>query len=89
MSTNELTAKVKDLKSLRAMMDELKAENETIEDEIKAHMGDEEEIRVGDFKVRFTTVTSHRFDTTAFKSTHNELYSQYLKPVKTRRFSIA
>lgn len=89
MSVNELNAKVAELRSLKAMADELKDEISTIEDEIKAHMGDSEEIRVGDFKVRYTKVESSRFDTTAFKKTHSELYEQYCKTSMTRRFSIA
>lgn len=89
MSVNELNAKVAELRSLKAMADELKDEISTIEDEIKAHMGEQEEIRVGDCKVRYTKVESSRFDTTAFKKTHAELYDQYCKTSLTRRFSIA
>ena len=38
MSTNTLTAKIRELKELKAMQDELEAEITAIEDEIKAFM---------------------------------------------------
>lgn len=91
MSTNELTSKARELKELKAMAEELAAEITTIEDTIKAEMTarNTEEMMVDVFKVRWTTVQSSRFDTTAFKSTHKELYEQYAKAATTRRFSVA
>lgn len=59
--------KIEELRSLKAMAEELAAEITSIEDEIKAFMGDEEEIRAGDYKVRYKTVRSSRFDSTAFR----------------------
>lgn len=38
MSAHELTTKVRELKELKAMIDELSAEAATIEDEIKAEL---------------------------------------------------
>ena len=89
MSTIELTGKVRELRELKTMAEELQAEISTIEDTIKAAMGDTEEMTVDVFKVRWTTVTSRRFDTTAFKATHQGLYDQYSKESVTRRFSVA
>ena len=89
MSTNELTAKVKELKSLMALIEEAQAEAEAIKDQIKLAMGDTEELRVGDYKVRFAKVASTRFDSAAFKKTHGDLYEQYTKQTTTRRFSLA
>ena len=91
MSVNELTSKVRELKVLKAMAEELQAEITTIEDVIKAEMTAQgtEELAVDIFKVRWTTVKSNRFDTTAFKTTHADLYGQYCKEITTRRFSVA
>lgn len=91
MSANELSAKIRELKELQQLVDEANAEMETIRDELKAHMTAQntEEITVDVFKVRYTTVQSSRFDTTAFKKTHAELYAQYSKPTTTKRFTIA
>ena len=91
MGQNELAAKVRDLKGLKQMAEELAAEIEAIEDEIKAEMTARgvAEMLVDVFKVRWTKVLSKRFDTAAFKATHAELYGQYVKEVETRRFSVA
>ena len=91
MSVNELTSKVKELKELKLMAEELAAEITAIEDTIKAEMTarETEEIFTGEYKVRWTKVVSNRFDTTSFKKTHTDLYSQYTKTTETRRFSIA
>lgn len=91
MSTNELTGKVRELKELKAMADELAAEITAIEDEIKAEMTarNTDEMTVDIFKIRWTRVKSNRFDTTGFKKTHADLYAQYTKQTESRRFSIA
>lgn len=91
MSANDLTAKVRELKELKTMAEELQAEINTIEDAIKAEMTarNTDEMTVDVYKIRWTEVTSSRFDTTAFKVTHKELYNQYTKQTISRRFSVA
>ena len=91
MNTNELSAKIRELKSLQQLIEEAEAEMEAIRDELKTHMTEQnaEEITVDVYKVRYTTVQSSRFDTAAFKKTHSELYAQYSKSTTTKRFTIA
>lgn len=91
MSTNELTSKVKELKELKTMADELAAEIEAIENELKAEMTarDTEEMIVDIFKIRYTTVTSSRIDTTAIKKELPEIAERYTKKTTSRRFSVA
>lgn len=91
MSTNELTSKVKELKELKMMAEELAAEITAIEDTIKAEMTAREtdELITGEYKIRWKKVVSNRFDTTAFKKTHADLYEQYTKTTETRRFTVA
>ncbi len=91
MSMNELTKKVRELKELKAMADELAAEITAIEDDLKAEMAAQgvEEMTVDVFKLRYKTVVSSRFDSKAFKATHEELYKQYSKPTECRRFTVA
>lgn len=91
MSKETLTAKVRELKELKAMQEELNAEIATIEDELKAEMLSQgaEEITVDVFKLRYKLVESTRFDSSAFKKTHADLYAQYTKTTATRRFSVA
>ena len=90
MSANEMTKKVRELKELKAMIDELSAEAATIEDEIKAEMTalNVNEMAVDVFKIRYTTVNSTRFDSSAFKKVHGDLYAQFSKQTTSRRFSI-
>ncbi len=91
MSTKDLTSKVKELKELKMMVEELEAEISSIEDEIKSEMITREtnEIMLDMFKISWKEVTSNRFDSKAFKATHAELYKQYTKPVVTKRFLVA
>lgn len=91
MSANELTSKVKELKELKAFAEQIADEITAIEDEIKAEMTERntEEMMVDVFKVRWTRMTTSRFDTAAFKKTHADLYEQYTKQAESRRFSIA
>ena len=51
MSTIELTTKIRELRSLQALIEEAQAEAEAIKDTIKNHMGDTEELRAGEYKV--------------------------------------
>lgn len=91
MSTTELTTKIEDIKTLQRMIEDLTTEMESKKDEIKAEMTarNVEEMSVSCFKVRYTTVTTNRFDSAAFKKTHGDLYEQYTKPTTSKRFSIA
>lgn len=90
MTKSEIAAKAREIKELKIMLDELTAEITSLEDELKAEMTatGTEEIITDIFKIRYTTVTSNRFGTKAFKATHSELYQQYTKPTTSKRFSI-
>lgn len=91
MTRQEMESKVKELKELKNMAQEIADEITAIEDEIKAEMTAENisEILLGAFKVSWKEVISNRFDSKAFKATHSELYSQYTKQTKTKRFLVA
>ena len=60
MSTTEITAKLRNLKELQALIEEANAEAEAIKDELKALMiaNKTEEMTVDVYKVKYTTVTS-------------------------------
>lgn len=91
MSTKDLQKKVRELKELQRMSEELAAEITGIQDEIKAEMLilNTDEVIAGEFKIRWKEVTTNRFDTTAFKSKYAELYNQFIKTTTSKRFSIA
>lgn len=91
MSTVEITSKIDALKDLETLIEEAKAEAEALRDEIKAEMlsRDTEEMEAGKYIVRWTSVLTQRFDTTAFKKVMPDVYKAYTKQVSSRRFSIA
>ncbi len=90
MSKNELIAKIELLNEYEEMMEEIKAEAETIRDAIKAEMleQDTEEMIAGQYIIRWTSVLSNRFDSTAFKKVMPDVYKAYTKQIASRRFTI-
>ena len=91
MSTIEITSKIEALKDLESLIEEAKAEAEALRNEIKTEMlsRDTEELEAGQYIVRWTSVLTQRFDTTAFKKVMPDVYKAYTKQVSSRRFSIA
>ena len=91
MSKIELLAKIELLNKYEAMVEEMKAQAETIRNEIKAEMEarELEEMIAGQYIIRYTAVLSNRFDTTAFKKVMPEIYKAYTKQVSSRRFTIS
>ena len=91
MSTIEITTKIEALKEMEELIEEAKAEAETLRDEIKAEMlsRNTEELTAGQYIVRWTSVLSNRFDTTGFKKLYGDLYKEYTKQIASRRFTIS
>ena len=91
MSKIELLAKIELLNKYEAMIEELKAEAETVRDAIKNEMMEKntEELIAGQYIIRWTSVLSNRFDSTGFKRVCPELYKAYTKQVSCRRFTIS
>lgn len=91
MSTLELTSKIAQLQEWEQIMEEAKAEADAIKDELKQLMLDRgvEELEAGEHIIRYTSVISNRFDTTAFKKAYNEIYKAFTKQSTSRRFTIA
>lgn len=91
MSTIEITSKIESLRELEELIEEAKVEAESLRDEIKAEMmaRDTEEMTIGQYIVRFTSILSNRFDTTGFKRAYGELYKEFTKQTASRRFTIS
>ncbi len=91
MSQNEMITKIEQLKEWESILEEAQAEVEAIRDCIKAQMLNQgtEELQIGAYIVRWTSVLSNRFDSTAFKKEYAELYKNFTKQVASKRFSIA
>ena len=91
MSANKITTKIEALRELEELIEEAKVEAESLRDEIKAEMlsRNTEEMSVGQYIVRFTSILSNRFDTTGFKRAYGELYKEFTKQTASRRFTIS
>ena len=91
MSTIEIQAQIESLRALEELIEEAKAEAEALRDEIKAARlsRDTEELTAGQYIVRWTSVLSQRFDSTAFKKVMPDVYKDFIKQTASRRFSIA
>ena len=87
MSTLDLITKIAQLQEWEQIANEAKAEAEAIKDELKQLMLNRgvEELEAGEHIIRYTSVISNRFDTTAFKKAYNEIDKAFTK----RRFTIA
>ena len=88
MSNPNLTPKITELMELKRMRDELDAEIQAAEDEIKKAMGDDDTLLAGPFKVTWKAVTSSRLDSTALKKALPKIAARFMKQTTTRRFSI-
>ena len=91
MSKNEMVAKIEALNEWEAIIADAQAEAEAIRDEIKAEMLNlnTQELVAGQYIVRWTSVLTNRFDTTAFKKALPEIYKSFTKTSESRRFSIS
>ena len=91
MTNAELIQKIEALNEWEAILEEAKAEAEALRDSIKAEMleQDTEELAAGQYIIRWTSVISNRFDSSAFKKVHGELYKAFCKATESRRFSIS
>ena len=90
MGNNEITAKVKDLKELTRMQEELAAEIALLQDSIKAEMTARgvEDLTAGEYRIRYTTYTASRIDTTALKKAMPELVERFTKTTEGQRFTV-
>ena len=91
MSKIELLANIELLNKYEAMMEEIKGEADKVRNSIKAEMEarEVEELEAGQYIIRYTSVLSNRFDSTAFKKVMPELYKAYTKQTASRRFTIS
>lgn len=91
MGTIELNGKIKELRSLRRMADELAGEIEALQDAIKTEMTARsvDELTGDDWKVTWKAVTSNRLDSVALKKELPDIAARYTKASVSRRFTLA
>lgn len=86
-----MISKIEQLREWETLLEEAQSEVEALRDSIKAEMLEQgtEEMQVGAYIIRWTSVLSTRFDSTSFKKEHAELYKRFTKQIASKRFSIA
>lgn len=91
MSIIEMDSKIKELRELRRMQEELAAEIEAIQDELKSHMDAHgmDTLLGFDWKVTWKSVTSSRLDTTALKKDLPDIAARFMKQTTVKRFVLA
>lgn len=87
----DINAKFKAIAQYRRMEEEAKAEREILEAEIKAYMTESgvAELIGDEHKATYKEVISSRFDSTAFKKDHADMYESYKKQSSSMRFTFA
>ena len=91
MATNELLNKIEALNEWEELLEQARQEAEAIRDEIKQEMlnRNTDEMEVGQYIVRWSSVLTQRFDSTSFKKAMPDVYKAFTKQTASRRFSIA
>ena len=91
MDRTELNSKVKELRELRRMAEEIATEIETITDAIKQEMTAQgvDTLAGDDWKATWKPVQSARIDSKAFKIAMPDLYGRFTRSAETKRFALA
>lgn len=91
MSSTEIQTKVRELRELQRMADELATEMEAVKDALKAHLDAQgvDSLAGVDYLVTWKKVTSARLDGKALKAALPEIAAQYTRQTTARRFVVA
>ena len=91
MGNRALENRVKELKAIEEQQKALAERAEKIKEEIKKDMQakGKDEIKVGNFVIRFKEVITKRFDSKSFAEQHKRLYEAFTKSQSTMRFTIS
>ena len=89
MSTNELVSTIKELRELKTLASDLEAEITALEDVVKAHMGNQEQLKAGEYKITYKPVKSARLDGKALKSVLPDIATRFTVQTEYRRLVIA
>ena len=80
--------KENNLQKFKRTLEELQTEIASLEDQIKAQMGNCEEITAGEYKITYKRVKSSRLDSAALKKELPGIAQRYTIPTEYRGFAI-
>lgn len=88
MTMPEISTKVKELRELKRMAEELNKEIEAIQNSLKQKMDEvnADELQGFDWRITYKSVTSSRIDTAALKKAAPDVANLYTRTSTTRRF---
>lgn len=89
ISKKKVDTMVDRLVALEAEKKALNDEIEEIKKSLEDYMDEKgvEEVETSNYKVLWRMVVSSRFDTTAFKKDHSDMYKRYVKDVASMRLN--
>lgn len=87
MTERQIENRIKKIEELEAQKKALEEQISSLKAEVQEQMQDIETMETAHYTIRWTRVTSERFDSKSFKSKHAELFSEFVKSVESRRFS--
>lgn len=88
MNDYEMLSKIRRLKELKAMAEELTTEIKNAESTIKEMMGDTEEMRIGEYKVTYKTIEASRLDSKSLQAELPDIAARYTVQTKYKRLTV-
>lgn len=86
---NNINEIIRQIKQYQDLQEEIKTELELLKAEAIEYLNDEgvDEVLTDTGKVTYREVISNRFDSTAFKRVHADLYTAFTKKTSNMRFT--
>lgn len=90
LSFLEINNKIQQIRDYEKEIKSLQEHVDMIKNDLKAEMDlrGVDVLDTGIHDITYKEIVSNRFDTTAFKKAHKDLYESYLKPSSSKRFTI-
>lgn len=85
---DDVNSLVSEYLKLDEQIKELEQIRDSYRQQVQALLGDAERGETSQYRIVWSNVTTNRLDTKALKTSHPDLYEQFLKPSSYRRFSI-
>lgn len=91
MTERMIENRVKKLSALEEQIAQLQEQADVIKGELKADLEEKglDELKTKNFLIRWKEIISNRLDGKALKAALPEIYSQYCRPISSRRFTVA
>lgn len=91
MTEKMIENRIRKLQALEGQIAELQEQADAIKGELKSDLEEKglEELQTKNFIIRWKEIVSSKLDSKALKAALPEIYSQYCKDSKSRRFTVA